>query len=76
MYVATIYLFEGGLVVPKNLLQSLGELKRRCNEFDTLIANNGVLNLLKKAQYGELPTEEFIDICKAFVYYYEHKNES
>ena len=43
-------------------------LKKQCSDFDKLIAEKGVFNVLMQAQYGALPPKDFIEICEAFVY--------
>lgn len=48
--------------------QELLLLKEQCSDFDKLIAEKGVFNVLMQAQYGVLPPKEFIEICEAFVY--------
>ena len=52
----------------KEVRQELLLLKEQCSNFDKLIAENGVFQVLMQAQYGVLPPNEFIEIFKAFVY--------
>ena len=52
----------------KEVLQEFLRLKEQCSNFDELIAEKGVFNVLMQAQYGTLPPKEFIEICEAFVY--------
>lgn len=52
----------------KEIRQELLLLKEQCSDFDKLIAEKGVFNVLIQAQYGVLPPKKFIEICEAFVY--------
>ncbi len=52
----------------KEIRQESLLLKKQCSDFDKLIAEKGVFNVLMQAQYGALPPKDFIEICEAFVY--------
>ena len=52
----------------KEIRQELLLLKEQCSNFDKLIVEKGVFNVLIQAQYGVLLPKKFIEICEAFVY--------